>query len=156
MEIVLGWLVNVLTFGWKKRREADIELFNRLYSQLKFNSDSCILLRDQDFHNSFSFSYLKPLNNIVEDWEYPDAKFHSWLVERKKKAFLQNLREFLNELELHTAMEANGQISIGLKDNDMRGNSEKKEIIKNLNSLKDQTYKSYVKLFKKFKRELNA
>lgn len=82
MEIVISWLVNILTFGWKKRREADIELFNRLHSKLKFNSDSCIILMDQDSHNSFSFSYLKPLNNIVEYWEFFTSKY---LIQHPRK-----------------------------------------------------------------------
>lgn len=156
MEVVLGWFVNILTFGWKKRREADIELFQKLYSKLTFNSDSTTLLRDHDFSNSFSLNYLKPLNHISEDWSYPDAKFHSWLVERKKKAFISDLCEFLKELEKHTALESNEQLSIGMNEKDSRTKADKKGIAKNLNKLSAKAYKSYEKLFKKCKNELNA
>ncbi|MEH6446604.1 MAG: hypothetical protein V7784_22125 [Oceanospirillaceae bacterium] len=154
MELILGWLANMLTFGWKKRREADIALFKELYSKLMFNSDSAVLLRDHNFSHSFPLEYLIPLNHISEDWTYPDAKLHSWFVERKKKVFISDLSAFLEELELHTRMEDNGQISIGMHEKDKRTKSDKKAIAKMLNKLSKKAYRSYEKLFKKYKSEL--
>jgi len=156
MELFLGYLVNILSFGYVKRREADIELFRELYSELSFNSDSAVLLRDHDFSNVFPPSYLPPLNNISEDWLYENAKFHSCLVEYRKKKFLEHLTCFIDELSQHTGMDNNGMLSIGLHEASQKEKKRKKKVAKTINELSSKAYRSYERFVKSYENELNA
>ncbi|WP_045858672.1 hypothetical protein [Teredinibacter purpureus] len=156
MEAIFGYLINIITFGWKKRREADIELFRKLYSELEFNSDSATLLREHDFSNGFQFKYLQQLNYIAEYWLYENIKFHSWLVERRKNKFIENLNKFINELSLHTGMDHGGLISIGLHEASKKEKGRKKKAAKTINKLSIKAYKSYERFVKSYKKQLNA
>jgi len=156
METILGYLINILTFGWKNRREADIKLFERLYSELNFHSGSAALLREHDFSNAFQFDHLQTLTHTSEDWSYADAKFHSWLIERRKSKFLKDLVFFLDQLSLHTAIEDGDLMSIGLHDANEGEIKHKKKAAETINRLSTKAYKSYEKFVKSYKKQLNA
>lgn len=153
--VIFRFIVNIFTFNWLKRREADIKLFRRLYSELEFGSNSAFLLKKHDFSQAFLFEYLQPLNYIVEDWDYPNNRFHSWRVERRKKRFLKDLKIFIDELGLHTAMDTATCMSIGLREADRRERAQKKKVARNLNKHSRKAYKSYVKFIKTYKNELS-
>lgn len=92
---------------------------------------------------------LQPLNHAIEDWLRNDHEFHCARVENKKLLFVRALKEFIDELSLHIAMDRNSRISIGLHETDGRGHENKLKIAKKLNNLSSTAYRNFDVFFKK-------
>lgn len=144
LEFLSGILFTLIGFDYKNKRAKDRELLKLFLNILPSDSDSVLFLKEHDMADTAKFSYFQPLNTIREDWNAPDKEFQVKRIEKRKKAFINKLSEFLSLYAKRSSGGANGTISVGPTEREW--DAEMYQYIEQLNKLANEAYDTYKEL----------